>query len=802
MGLLNGSATATASGGTGAYTYLWSNSATAQSILNLSSGNYSVTVTDALGITANGVAVIMQPAVLAANPSVAFPISCNGVCDGSVTANPTGGTSPYTYLWNPGNNGTAQSMGNLCAGNYSVTITDAHGCNTNATVNLIQPTVLTVTVSKTDLSCNGQCNGTATAVSSGGTSPYNYYWNNGENVQTAIGLCAGSYKVSLTDANGCKISDTISVGQPLPIPITISATPPSCGLLSGTATAAVSGAGSIPPFHFLWNTGDTNKTINNLGAGIYRATVKDGNGCFSFADALINNSNGPTVTINTVKDISCFGLSDGEIDINVTGTNPFKYIWSNGNTTQNISNLSYGPYEVVVSDAGGCSATKSLFVNQPSAPLSATTSAVKSSCPGANGSTSVSVIGGTIPYTYHWSSGINAATASGLSSDNYSITVTDAHGCSISDMAAVSDSVGPVVIADTIPAVDCGSTGFLVLKPQDSTNIQSYQWNTGSTTQNLSNVTPGNYAVVVTDLTGCKSSLVVPVKPALPPLKPICLVTVDTLTHLNLVVWEKPISSFIDGFNIYRESSQNGIYQRVGYVPYSSQSTFFDSITNANDRWAKYKISMNDVCGKEGPFSPEHKTIHFNIQSSTINKTNLIWDEYVGSPFSYYHIFRKAKAHGAWTLIDSVPSTITVYCDSLFPQNGDTLSYLIDVTHSGGNCNATIKYPTPNATTVRGSKSNSSYRTTTYVTSTAENSFDNTLVVYPNPSTGTFTVQSSKSKVQSLNVYNVLGEMVYQTMVNNLHKTEITIPSITNGIYQIHIVTDNGTTNKKILISR
>ena len=372
----------------------------------------------------------------------------------------------------------------------------------------------------------------------------------------------------------------------------------------------------------------------------------------------------------------------------------------------------------------------------------------------------------------------------------------------MSDIAAVSDSIGPVVIADTIPAVDCGSTGFIALKPQDSTNIQSYQWNTGNTTQNLSNVSPGNYGVVVTDLTGCKSALVVPVKPALPPLKPICLVTVDTLTHLNLIVWEKPISSFIAGFNIYRESSQNGIYQKVGYVPYSQVSVFYDSITNPNDRWAKYKISMNDVCGKEGPYSPEHKTIHFNIQSSTNTKTNLIWDDYVGTPFSSYNIYRK-DAHGPWMLIDSVPSTVTVYCDSLFPQNGDSISYLIDVSHSGGDCNASIKKgQQPFVVVVKSSKSNSSDRKGHFLNSVSENKFDKTITIYPNPSAGIFTVQSSQSKIQSLNVYNVLGELVYQTTVDNAHKTEITIPGITNGIYQIHIVTDKGTTNRKIMISK
>ena len=796
----------TLNAGSGYSSYAWNPAGgTTQSISVSASGNYSVTVTNANNCsnTSAGVAVLVN--TLPTVSVSAINVSCFGGNNGSALPTVTGGTAPFTYNWSNGETTSAASA--LAMGNYTLALTDANGCAAvNQVVSITQPaTALTTTATATaPTSCYGICNGTATAASSGGTGLYTYAWNDGQNVQTVSGLCALTYTVTATDNNGCTATNTVSIAQPLPIPITATATATSCGVQSGVATVSISGAGSVPPFHLLWNTGDTVLSINNLNAGIYRANVKDGNGCFSFADALVSNSNGPVVTTNAVTDVACNGLSNGAIDINVTGGNPpYKYVWSNGSTTEDITNLSYGPYEVVVTDAGACAATQSIFVNEPAA-LSLTSSVVKSSCATADGSASAIISGGTIPYTYLWNP--NSATtsaATGLSAGIYSVTITDAHGCSVSNLIPVSDNNGPAALIDTIAAVDCGSSGFVLLAPQNPAVISSYSWTNGSTTQNITNVASGNYGLVITAINGCKSALVVAVQPVLPSIKPICLVTVDTLTNKNIVVWEKPISSYIAGFNIYRESSKNGIYQLAGYSPYNNVTTFYDNVADPDAKWAKYRISMIDICGKEGLYSPVHKTIHCTIQSSsTITKTNLIWDDYIGTPFSFYHIFRK-DAHGPWMLIDSVPSTSTVYSDSLFPQNGDSISYLIDVSHSGGDCDASIKKgQQPFVVITKSSKSNSSDRKGHFFTSVSENQYDKTIVVYPNPSSGIFTVQSSQSKILGLNIYNVLGEMVYQTTVNNMHKTEIAIPGIANGIYQIHIVTDQGTTNRKIMISK
>ncbi|HEY4799569.1 MAG TPA: hypothetical protein VII99_10875, partial [Bacteroidia bacterium] len=302
FGDTNGTAALNGSGGVTPYTYLWTPSLqTADTAKNLTANNYTATLTDNNGCLASKTVSITQPAALASNISF-VNVSCNGLCDGSSVSNPTGGVAPYFYSWNTGSSTSANY--HLCQGNYSLTITDNNGCAKNSTVTITQPAVLTLSMTATNLSCNGVCIGTATASPAGGTAPFTYLWSNGQVTQVTSQLCAGNYSVAVEDGHNCSVADTISLHQPLPIPITATATATSCGVKNGTATSSISGAGSFPPFHILWNTGDTNLAISGLSAGIYRANVTDNHGCFSFADALVSNSNGPTVSVGSVTDVS------------------------------------------------------------------------------------------------------------------------------------------------------------------------------------------------------------------------------------------------------------------------------------------------------------------------------------------------------------------------------------------------------------------------------------------------------------------------------------------------------------------
>lgn len=799
----NGDATISASGGTGSYTYLWNPSVqTTSTATGLAAGLHTATVTDVNGCISTATATITEPALIVAALSSQINVSCNGGSDGIINTITTGGSGPLSFAWSTVPVQTSSTVSGLVAGTYTITATDSAGCSASAAFTITEPAILTVTLSTTNTSCNNTGTGTATASPAGGTLPYTYLWNPSmQNTQTATGLFIGNYTVAVVDSNGCVTGDTISVNGPLSIPITTTATPTSCGAQNGTATANISGPGAVPPFYVLWNTGDTGLTVSGLDAGIYRANVTDGNGCFSFSDALVTSSNGPVVTTSSVTNISCFGGNDGSINISITGgTPPYTFAWSNGLTTEDASNLVYGPYEVSVYDASGCVVVKSIFVNEPT-PLSLTSSSISSSCTGTNGSATITIAGGTSPFTYLWSSGGTASTENGLGAGSFGIAVTDANGCTLSDMIAVSDSGGPIVLIDTIAAVYCGSSGFVLIDPLDSASIQSYQWSTGDTTKDLLNVSPGKYGLVITDTSGCKSSLVLGVTPVLPPLKPICVVTVDTLTNMNIVAWEKPVSTVIAGFNIYRESSQNQIYQFVAYSPYNNLSAYYDSIADPDARWAKYRISMVDVCGKEGPLSSEHKTIHLAIQSYSAQSIDLIWDAYVGYPFSYYHIFRKDSSNGIWMLLDSVPSTQNTYSDTALISNGDTLSYHIDVAHPNG-CVATIKNPEPMASNLNSSRSNVYRVVDSSLVAVNNEEINFSIVLYPNPSSGVFTLKTSEKEIKYIKITNQLGEDIKFIQLKNNKLVEIIIDlrSFAKGIYNVQAVSQKKIVNKKIII--
>ncbi|HEY4799575.1 MAG TPA: T9SS type A sorting domain-containing protein, partial [Bacteroidia bacterium] len=417
--------------------------------------------------------------------------------------------------------------------------------------------------------------------------------------------------------------------------------------------------------------------------------------------------------------------------------------------------------------------------------------------------------GGNSPYAYLWTLGGTASSKSSLGAGAYGVTVTDSKGCKDSMLIAVQDSGGPVAFIDSIAAANCGGNGFVLISPLDSSSIASYKWTTGASTQNLLNASPGKYGVVITDTSGCKSVLVVPVNPVLPPVKPICLVTVDTLSSMNIVVWDKPISTFISGFNIYRESSQNGIYQLVGFVPYSSPSIFYDTISDPDSRWAKYRISMKDICGKEGPLSPEHKTIHLSIPNYAPKNVDLIWDDYVGYIFSYYHIFRKLNSTGNWVLIDSVPAGVHLYKDTTLLPFGDTANYHVEISNAGG-CNVTIMNPSSGgrqnphlmATNLNTSRSNVYKISDTTATEVHSMEQFKWVSIFPNPNNGVFTVAASGKNIDQIKILNMLGEEVKAVQFKNRNAQMINVDmhSHAKGLYNVQLIIQGQVINKKIII--
>jgi len=265
------------------YTYSWNDplSQTTTIATGLVEGTYVVTIIDVTGCTTTASSTIMAAPLLVASVSTSTDPSCNTVCDGSATVTISGGTAPYTILWDdPGTQTTATAIG-LCDGSYTGTVTDANGCTDTATVTLTEPLTLNVTTSMFPASCSGVCDGSIATSVAGGIAPYTYAWDDpsSQTTGTASSLCAGGFNVTVTDANGCTsiISETVTEPAPL-VSTVISIVGVSCyGVCDGYAEISV--AGGTAPLTYLWSNGQTTALAINLCGGALTVDITDAGGC-------------------------------------------------------------------------------------------------------------------------------------------------------------------------------------------------------------------------------------------------------------------------------------------------------------------------------------------------------------------------------------------------------------------------------------------------------------------------------------------------------------------------------------------
>ena len=337
----------------GANTYAWSPptglSATTGTTVTANPAattTYSVTGTDVNGCTnTTSFTVTVSPIV---TPTITVVNASCGLSNGSATASPAG----LSYLWS--NAQATQTIGNLAAGNYTVTVT-SNGCTGSAACVVIGSNAGNVSVTETDEHC-GHSDGTATATIIGGTPPYNYTWSNAQNTATITAIPAGNYTVTATDGNGCTATGTVTVsnlaGPSLQI---VSITNAKCTQPNGSAT--VNGINGTPPYTYLWSNGDNIATASNLSPGIYGATVTDANNCIAMNSLTVTDSPPPTLQTSTTP--SNCGLPNGTATVTVMGgLSPYTYLWNTTvpQTTPTATNVAAGGYMVTVTDANGCTA--------------------------------------------------------------------------------------------------------------------------------------------------------------------------------------------------------------------------------------------------------------------------------------------------------------------------------------------------------------------------------------------------------------------------------------------------------------
>jgi len=512
-GLSNGSATVTANGGTGGYTYSWDSNPTQNTAMasNLSAGIYSVFVKDANGCTSSAICSINNtggPTTFINGTNV----SCNGGSNGTATVNPTGGTTPYTYSWSPAG-GTGTTATGLSAGIYTCTITDAGGCVTEVSRNVTQPAALMDSISSIqNVSCNGNSSGMITIATWGGSPAYSYSWNTTpvQSTSTAKGLPAGTYTATITDAHGCTLQVSATITQPAaPLTCTTVHSNPSCsGGNNGAASA--SPAGGVAPYTYSWTSipSQNTQTAVNLTDGAYTVFVSDANTCQT-SNSISLTSPPPIIASATTKEAAC-GAANGLAMVKASGgTGALTYSWSNGQTSDTLTGLVAGVYSVSITDANGCMKTLSATVGNSGGPI-LTVSGNNISCHGGmNGSASVSPSGGKAPYTYSWSTTPpqTTAVATGLSEGTYTVAVNDSAGCVANSLVTLT---APVALdtksTGTNPSCAVCPDGKATANVTGGTPAYTYSWDNGQTSATATGLIAGTYTCIITDANGCQSS--------------------------------------------------------------------------------------------------------------------------------------------------------------------------------------------------------------------------------------------------------------------------------------------------------
>ena len=504
-----GSGTITASGGTSPYSYLWGAGQTTSVISSQLAGFKTCTVTDANGCTSTKALTISEPGSALGTNTAISNILCFGGNTGSATVTASGGSSPYSYLWSTGS--TSSVITAQIVGVKTVTVTDANGCTKTTSVTITQPTALTATTASINVLCFGGATGSATVSASGGASGYTYLWSSAQTTSVISSLVAGVRQVTVTDANNCTTSATVTITQPSSaVSSTIAAGPVSCNGGSN-ASATVTASGGTGPYSYLWSTSSTSSLVTGLNAGVKSVTITDNNSCSTSSNYTVTQ---PTaISISTaVLNVACYGASTGAGTVIASGGTPsYSYLWSSGATTSVITGQPSGVRTVTITDANNCLATKTISIDQPASAVTATINKTNVLCFGGNnGSATVTAAGGTGAYTYLWSGSQTNSIITSQTSGILQVIITDANSCTVAATSTITQPASALSISTQTNAVSCngGSNGTSTVIANGGSTPYTYSWSTGATTSVITGQTAGTKSITITDNNGCISSTI------------------------------------------------------------------------------------------------------------------------------------------------------------------------------------------------------------------------------------------------------------------------------------------------------
>lgn len=499
------------------------------------------------------------------------------------------------------------------SGSYYATVTTPQCDFTSDTFNYtpLTPISSTASVSTTyngaDISCWGAADGAATVLVSNGLSPYTYLWSNGDTLATATGLGAGNYQVTVIGACSDTTTTSVSLTEPTALVLTIDTIiNVSCqGLSNGSASLTASGG--TAPYTYAWSNGQATATGASLAAGTYTVTTTDNNGCSVSTTISVTEPNLLNTTLTNTNPISCAGQSDGAITATTTGgTTPYTYAWSNGMSGSTINNLGVGIYIVTITDANNCLFIDSISLTVPPLPIM-TTSISNVTCHGfADGQITTNVSGTTAPYNYLWSNAQTGATATGLAAGNYTLTLTDNNGCTVTSSATITE---PTILTSILDStnVDCiaPNSGAIDNNPTGGVLPYTYLWSTGATTEDISSLTAGNYCVTITDANNCTFVSCTHVEPLIVPLSISKLVDKDTILPYDTLCYRIVVTNHCQNNKdiVVSDTLPNGLLATAfGSFNYNTTShTLSDTLTiagGASDTLSfKVRVLTTDSCG-------------------------------------------------------------------------------------------------------------------------------------------------------------------------------------------------------------
>ncbi|MDX2362572.1 MAG: gliding motility-associated C-terminal domain-containing protein [Crocinitomicaceae bacterium] len=505
-------------GGTPSYAYLWTSTDLTQDVTGLTTGNYSVTITDFNDCQLTLNYFIDQPAAITSIVGYT-EVLCYGDATGSAMIDPSGGTTPYSYSWQNSVNLFSEdndTIYNIPADTYQVVLTDYNGCTDTGTVVVAQPAPLLLSNTFVNVLCYGGDNGSIDLTVTGGSPTYSYSWTN--SVGDVIGatqdigtLVAETYTVEVTDNNGCLAYMSQEVTQP---PLPISTTYESVDVLcygENTGSIDLTASGGTPPYSYSWTSGQATEDIANLLAGTYGYTVIDNNLCVDVGSVDIIQPNAPLDATFIVTDANCFGESNGIIDMTVTGgTLDYTYSWINSTyslsiATEDLVNFVADSYTYEIVDGNNCLLGGTIDINEPDE-LIPTLAPTHILCYGeATGELNLTVAGGTVPYGYVWSSGPVTEDIVGLIAGYYEVTITDDHNCQATIGETLTQPTDTISYTFDVFNVSCnaGSNGAIDLFTAGGTPGYNYLWSTGEIVSDIEDLTAGYHVFQITDANNC-----------------------------------------------------------------------------------------------------------------------------------------------------------------------------------------------------------------------------------------------------------------------------------------------------------